>query len=272
MRDFLTVSDELVAFADKLATHFEGYGYTVAIEKQSLEYPYTPTMVCKRGSMTVIVEVAAGMSDRIREWVAYGRSCASDTRVALGTPGGPPLSTGDHTLLRELGAGLYIDSQSGIAEMVNHTDLAVNIGLPDLSQYPPRVRRALGGSFEQISRGNWREGFEDGCVALEDEARKYLKRHVATGRIALVTPTGRVVTPTAARTERMTLGLLKDAFLAIQNPNLSDSKIAAALRKLNPDRIRVAHKKRSRQAEQALRRNVGRQVWLLVAALKELLS
>jgi hypothetical protein len=273
MRDFLTVPDELLAFAEELASYFERYGYTVAVERQSLEYPYTPTMVCKRGTTTMIVEIASSMpSDRMRAWVAYGRSCWSDTRVALGAPGGSPLSLDDHASLRDLGAGIYIDSPSGIVEAVSPADLAVNLVLPDLSTYAPKVRKALGGAFEQIQRGNWREGFEDGCVALEEAARRYLERHVATGRISWVSSKGKVINRTPSQIERMTLGQLKDAFLAIQNPNLSDSKIAAVLKKLNPDRIRVAHKKRSQRAEQALRRNVGRQVWLLVAGLKELLS
>ena len=108
MRDFLTVPDELLVSAEKAADHFEGFGYQVTIEKQSLEYPYTPTLVCKRQSMTMLVEVASSVpKDRIVAWAAYGRSCASDTRVVLCIPVGSSLSVGDHAELRQLGVGLY---------------------------------------------------------------------------------------------------------------------------------------------------------------------
>ena len=49
-------------------------------------------------------------------------------------------------------------------------------------------------------------------MALEDEARKYLTKHIAAGRIVTMTPKGKVSTPTAEQVARMTMGALKDTF------------------------------------------------------------
>jgi hypothetical protein len=271
--EFLTVPDELVAVADEMVNFLTQFGYSVKIEKQDMEYPSTPTIYAKRQSTTLFVEVDGTVNAaRVQEWVSYARSCQADTQVALAIPswGNAPIE--QQTRLRQLGVGLYMHTAGeGVMEAFAPIDQAVNIALPNLNLYSNRVRKALGPSHEQIRRGQWREGFEDACNALEHEGRKYLNRHVASGRITTRTPKNTVNTPTPERVDKMPLGMLKDTFAAIQAPNASDSKIAAALGKLNPDRIRAAHKKRTPQQEATLRKNVGKQLWLVTAALKELL-
>ena len=271
--EFLTVPEELLDVAMTSIDYFHQFGYTVMVERSSIEYPYTPTLVCKRHPTTVIVDVEHMIPlDRVNDWVAYGRSCWSDTRVALFLPASIAISVNDQLDLQRLGVGIYLFDGNRVVEMLVPADLAVNIGLPALNRYSNKVRKSLGGSFEQIRRGNWREGFEDACVALEDDARRYLTKHVDSGRIVTVSPTGNVTTPSRKKIDGMTMGGLKTTFLAIRAPNGADAKIAGVLKRLNPDRIRVAHKRRSPQAEQALRRNVGRQLWTIVAGVKEMVG
>jgi hypothetical protein len=267
MRSFVTVSDDLEALADVLATHLEGYGYRLKIEEQKLEYPSTPTMVGRRSHTTLIVEVAARIElEKLMAWSAFAKSCPRDTRVALGMPSNPT-DAAEHDKLREEGVGLYVVQSGTVTEVLAGRDLAVSIGLPTLADYPTAVRRSLGAAFEQIGRGNWREGFEDACVALESEARRYLKRHMATGRIVIVNAKGIRLTGTSV--DRMTIGKLAATFLRIPTMNVSDSKIAGTLKQINDDRIRVAHKKGTGRAEAALRRNVGRMVWTITANMEE---
>jgi len=103
----------------------------------------------------------------------------------------------------------------GVLEASAPVDQAVNIALPSLNLYSNKVRKALGPSHEQIRRGQWREGFEDACNAVEHEGRKYLNKHMS-GRIKTVTSTNKINTPTPKRVDKMTLGGLKDTFTAIR--------------------------------------------------------
>jgi hypothetical protein len=142
---------------------------------------------------------------RLRTWVAYGRSCSADTRVAL-AGFAADISGEDVMQLRDLGVGLYsIGENRQLLEAVSPIDLAVNIDPPDLSNYSKRIRKALGGAYEHIERGQWREGFEAACVALETNARAYLKNSVESGRISFRNISGSARTFTATRIEKMTL-------------------------------------------------------------------
>lgn len=70
----------------------------------------------------------------------------------------------------------------------------------------------------------------------------------------------------------MTLGQLAVAFGEIQNQNYTDSAVGKVLALLNRDRVGVAHHKRKATTEARLRRNVGKHMWNVAAALKELLG
>lgn len=109
-------------------------------------------------------------------------------------------------------------------------------------------------------------------MAYEDAARKYLKKHIKTGRIVTMSAKGRVNTPSESKVDRMPMGVLKETFQRISAPNSGDARTAAVLQLLNPDRIKAMHKIRSPQAEQSLRKNVGRQLWRIAEGIKELVD
>jgi hypothetical protein len=271
MAEFLTLPEELLEVAEVAVLYFEGFGYDVEPETSDVEYPYTPALRCRRESTTLFVEIATHVDrDRVKEWSAYCRSCSKDTRAAIVLPSDVDIGTADLALSNELGIGMYQTIDDSLRELLSPVDLAVQFELPQLTRYPNKVRKRLGSSFEQVRRGNWLEGFEEACVALETVARSYLASGVSTGRLTMSTSTGKDSTPSAKKIESMTLGQLKDQFLSIDNPNHADSLVGQSLQRLNPDRIRAAHKRKHHASQAALRRNVGKQMWLITNALKEL--
>lgn len=268
---FLTVPDDLVEIAESAYGYFDELGYSVSIEESIVEYPYTPTLTLKRSPTRLIVDVANGVShDVVRQWVAYGKSCTSDTRFALAIPAWVEVANDDQIALRANGVGVYLATSNEVVETLVPADLAVNIDLPLLPLYPNSVRKVLGSSFETIRRGQWREGFGEACVALENAAKEYLKAHVATGRIAFVSPAGRTVSYSNEEIDEMSMGQLKNAFGFINLPTGRDSQITAVLERVNPDRIREAHPDPSGDAEKVLRKNVRHQLWAIVSGVEQL--
>jgi hypothetical protein len=148
--------------------------------------------------------------------------------------------------------------------------MALNVSLPKLETPPSQMRKILGPVYEQFNRSQWREGFEDACQAVETHARRYLAKGLASGRIALVTAKGKSRSLTTAQIDKLTLGQLAVAFAEIQNQNHADASIAKVLARINKDRVGVAHHKAKPATEARLRKNVGRHMWSVIAALKEL--
>jgi hypothetical protein len=225
----------------------------------------------------LLVEIASDIPlFRVDEWVRYGRSCASDTRVALCVPSelrdkGPiELKESSYAYLRQCGVGLYRASTTQIVEMIPPIDLGLNVQLPELRRLPKGARKALGPAYEKFSRGDWREGFEEASLAVEEKARAYLKEGIKSTRIVIVGYKGRIATPTVKQVDKMTLGMLAKMFANIQHQNHHDALLAAVLPQLNPDRIGVVHKKGTAAAERSLRKNVGRLMWTAIQALRAL--
>lgn len=269
--EFLTVAEELLGPATAAAQFYDSLGYAVTAEPRELGYPFAPTLRCKRQSTTCFVEVSADAAlERLREWVSFGRSAKADTRVLLAIPDGVTLSARKQMALKQLGVGLLIAGAGGVSEFMSPQDLAVNVELPDLAKDPKRLRAVLGSVYEHFERSQWREGFEEACVALESSARSYLWDALETGRTAVLTDAGNVKKLTKAKVFRLTMGGLARDFANMQKQNHSDSIIGATLTQLNRDRIRVVHKKRAPAAERALRTNVGGQMWKIVGALREI--
>lgn len=263
-RKFKTVPDELLHVADAAADHMNDNGYTVRAERQELGYPYCPAIFCKRGNSTCIVEVAATVNkSRVQEWVAYGRSCGRDFRVAIAVSFAVDASTRDE--LSTLGVGLMECESGAIRERVAAIDLSVNVQLPPMSAMPAAVRKLVGEAYEHFRRGNWMEGFQSATQSLESEARKYLKRHLA--RLVFV---GKPVTKT--KIDRMTLGALAKQFANIQNKNQDDSRIGDTLAAINSDRIGVVHHRARKRAEDRLRRNVGQHMWAICQAMRHVVK
>jgi hypothetical protein len=270
-RAYLTVPEELLVEADAVGDYLEEYGYTVTVEERELGFPYAPTFLCKRNGTLLVVEVDNKLAfDRLGEWSKYGHSCGTDTRVAVATPDGVARVPADDARLSNLHVGLLLVTEHGVVEVFPPMDMSVNLQLPELRRFSNPVRAALGPVYEMIRRGQWREGFEEGCKTIESLAREYLKRHVVSGRIKVLDSKGRVRTPSVKDIERYTLGSLALRFGRIQNKSHRDIVVGEVLQKINGDRITVVHKKAT--GEVKLRQNVGQNMWTLVRGISELLD
>ncbi len=266
---FLTVPDELLGVASAVADHLEARGYRVTAERHDIGYPFTPTLYAKRGSTTAFVEVDATVRvERLAEWVAYGRSRSRDTRVWVALAVDAPRGRGEDIALKKLGVGVLLIEGESVNEMLPSQDLALNLALPDMSAAPRPVRELLGRAYEHFDRAEWRESFQDACLALETSARRHLWAGIRSGRITLVSPAGRQLSRTKAQIDRLTMGQLGDQFAMIQPQSRADRVIGDALRRVNSDRIPATHHKLTAAAETRLRRNVGRQMWLIFGALR----
>jgi hypothetical protein len=267
---FNTVPEELLGVAAASAEHFRTLGYTVRIEKRELGFPYTPTLLCRRKPTTLVVEVDHVVRhDRIKSWVAYGKSAGRDFRVALCGARDHLANQPDANLMRTLGIGCFLFDGSLLRETLAASDLALNVQLPAPSSLPVAVKRLLGHAYEQFGRGEWREGFQTAAEAFEEASRRYLRKHTKNGRIVFLDKHGKPRGLTQQRIKRMTMGNLAVAFSQIRNKNKADSVIGQALLAINPDRIGMAHRRSQVRTESRLRVNVGRHMWSLVEASKE---
>jgi len=270
-RVYSTLSVRLQEYAEAAAIHFENHGYKVYTEKRELGFPYTPTLLCRRHSTTIIVEVSNRvLLDRVNAWISYARSCNRDTRVAICLPPKTTISPEVENHLRQRGAGLYTMQGADAIERIPPRDMALNVALPPLNTLPRQLQRLLGSAYEQFHRSQWREGFEDACQALEVEARRYLKAGIRSGRISVMGASG-PRNPTPQQIDRMTMGRLANAFTNIQNQNHLDAQIGQVLAAINADRVGVAHHKSKAKTEKSLRAHVGQHMWAIVVAMKDML-
>src|ERR1700728_1545741 len=107
--EFRTVPDELLGIASAAMDLLKSRGYTVTPERRETGYPFAPTLHGKRGSETGFVEGESKVAvDRMRQWVAYGRSCKADTRVWCALPEDAKRSGKEDRQLKELGVGLIL--------------------------------------------------------------------------------------------------------------------------------------------------------------------
>lgn len=270
---FTTVSIRLLEYAEVTVDYFKNLGYKVYPEKNELEFPYTPTLVCVRGATTLIIELSNKLLDenKTSSWVSYGKSCSKDTRFAICLP---PKAEHPATLeknLKDMGVGLYIvQDENQLMERIPPSDLALQLQLPQLNSLPSKLRSRLGSAYEQFGRSHWREGFEEVCQVLETEARRYLKNGVKTGRITIMGKRG-VSNPTSQRIDKMTMGQLAITFANIQNQNYLDAQIGKTLDHINGDRIGVVHHKAKAKTEKHLRANVGQHMWTTIGLLKKMI-
>jgi hypothetical protein len=267
---YTSLSIALSECADIVESYLVLRGYKVSIESHELGFPYTPTFLCKRIKTTLLVEIIATVDERrIGSFVGFAKSAGRDTRIALGHPKELNITAEIEKRLREQGIGLFAVDDGKVVERIAPRDLALNIQLPDLSQELPLVRAALGPAYEQFDRVQWREGFGDACQALENEARKYLTKNVRRGRISFIVK-GKPKVYGIQQIGKMTLGQLGHAFANVVAKNHADSVIESALKMINRDRVGVVHKKSHAVTENRLRTNVGRHMYTILAALKEI--
>lgn len=272
-RPFLTVPDELLEHAECAADGLTMLGYRVTVEVRELGQPYTPTLVTRRKRTRMVVEVMSTIDlPRVEEWVRYARSTGRDFRVAVVVPETSDVDGPTVGHLKTLGVGLFRSRVGDLVEQIAAKDLGLNVSLPDPKKIPPKVRPLLGPVYEQFDRSNWREGFGDACTALEQEARKYLKQGMESGRVVLVGRGGMAAKTTSKEIETMPMGLLAEAFAKIRNPNKTDSAVGEILGRLNRDRVGEAHHKGKPVTENRLRKNVGSHMWSILEGLRLLLG
>lgn len=268
--NYKTLPDELLEYAEPILKYFRNRGYRARVEPNHLGFPYTPTLLCKRGKhTTIIVELDSRIRmERLEDWVRFCHSSGKDTRLALCVPHTANLTAQDEEPLRQKRIGLYgILADRTIVERIAPADLALNVALPELGLLPVRLRELLGPAYDQFDRAQWREGFEEACQALEVEARRYLKKWSHTGRIRILSKKG-PITLSDREINKMTMGNLAKTFAAIQIQNHVDSRIEQALKTINRDRIGVVHHKSRATTERRLRSNVGGHMWAIIDALK----
>jgi hypothetical protein len=267
--DFLSAPEDLLPATLSHGTAFEEDGWKVAIEPYDLAYPRTPFFIAKRGHETRIIEIQSSIDIPVlREWARYCKSCDRDTRISAGLDAGIMPSVEELEMLRELGVGIMTLGANGSSELLGPKDLAIDLDLPDL---PAKLRATLGEAYDHFDRGLWREGFEAACTALEQEARVYLRTHANRGRISFVTASGNPKNYTVSAISKMTMGSLAKAFDEIQIPNVADTRIGQSLKRVNEDRITVAHYKgKSAAREKKLRKNVAQHMFVVVSAFRYL--
>jgi hypothetical protein len=269
--DFVTVPDELLGVAAAAMSWLKSLGYAVTPERHETGYPFTPTLYGKKQATTVFIEVDGDVAlERVREWAAYGCSRQSDTRVWWAIPGSAK-RTGEQDLrLNELGIGLLLVKDGKATVIIPGKDLALNVKLPEIERLPRRVQRALGPAYEHFDRGEWRECFQEACLVLEQEARKYLWKGVRAGRIVIASAKGEQEKLTKEKIDRFTMGELADRFERIVQQAHTDRVVGDALKQVNPNRVGVVHHKHKAAPEAKLRRDVGSQMWLIIGALKDI--
>lgn len=272
-RKFLTVADELLVCAEAVADHLASHGYRIRIEHREVDYPYTPTLHCYRRPTTLFVEVDRELKlERLDEWVRFSQSCGRDTRVAVCVPEDFILSSNDEAQLRQRQVGLFRLMSGTVVDSIPAMDLALHVSLPPLTSLDPRIRAKLGPTYEKFDRSEWRDAFKAACQLVEAEARRYLIAGLKRRKLTFVDDKGKVYSLTGPKVRKMTLGALGRSFAEIQKQNHADRVIATVLELINPERVGATHFEALGKTETKLRQNVGRHMYRLIAALKELLA
>jgi hypothetical protein len=260
--DFISCPDHLIASAIAHGERLQQRGYGVAIEQFDLAFPSTPHFIARRNKETLIVEVMDVLDwARLAEWSKYAKACSTETRVMVGLSRDIGLTVSETSKLSQLGIGATVWDGTTLFEVVSPQDLALNMEPPSI---PPGLEKRLGHAYDQIEHGNWREGFEESCLVLEQEARAYLRAQVRNGKIRIVPKN-----PSSVAIGKMTLGQLADQFDRVWSPNSVVSRIGQALHRVNADRISVVHYKNvNARREGDLRRRFGKNMMVLINALK----
>ena len=270
---FSTVPDELLHIAIGAHAHFSMLGFRLIPEQSEIEYPRTPTLVGRRRHSTYLLRWRKIGRENACAWARYGRSCDSDVQVAFAIPNNPGAKQADMELCRKERIGIYTFDVAGEAtEIVAPVDLALHVELPELRTFPPKVRAIVAPFYEKFERGDWRDGFADACLAIEDECRKNLRSRIGKPGVRILDKSGRPINLTIKQINRSTLGKLAGYYLAISTPNTLDSLLAKTLPTINPERIAAVHNRRLPATEKKLRKLAGRRMHSILNCLRELLK
>jgi hypothetical protein len=151
--------------------------------------------------------------------------------------------------------------------LVPPIDLSLNIALPPLDRHRQRTKRALVKAYARFGRSDWKGGFEEACTIVETSARRYLS---TSGTVQVLGKSGAPKKVAPNQINRMPLGALAEVFCGKLHQNQVDALLCSGLRKINPDRINVAHGKLSNAAEKRLRRNINKHMWTIDNLLRKI--
>jgi len=270
---FDTVPIELVEHAVIAYRYFNTRGYSIEIEPSPVHFERCPALLLKRNHTKVVIEVCLKIDmSALRGWVSLGRSLTEDFRVAICIPKSVASANNFakcQSECKELKIGIYVSENEVLTEWVSPGDLNINVVLPPIEDLHKNTQKALGATYEQFERSQWREGFEDACKSLEQKIRPYLSKAIKSKRLTIF-ENGKAKNPTAAKISKMTLGNLGRAFQNAQPLNAMDSQISKTLDLINMDRVGVAHKINKVQTEKSLRKNVGMHMHAIVRTLEKL--
>ncbi len=269
---FITLPEELLPTGEIATKVLNERGFKVKIEESTLEYPSTPTICAKRGVSTHFIFVVDRFDrPELESWISFCRSCDEDVRIALYTPKLENLGMRCLKFCQKWGIGIYTLEGDDFKMMVNEIDLAFQGELPDRKSLGTPTQRLLGSAYDEYSRGNWREGFGKAVEVLEEQSRKYLRKE-AKGGMCKYQAGKKVKILAASEVNKMSLGAIKDVVCGITPQNSLNANLCSALRKLNPTRIAKVHNPNSTATEKNLRKRVGRDMWLIVNMVKQLVA
>ncbi len=270
-RRYVTLSQDLIEFADSAADYLEEEGYRVSVELASLHYPNTPTLVGKRGATEYIVEVASiAVSSNFVNWSHYGRARGKETFVALVLPEACNVSTDELAKLRVRGIGMCSATATALSVVLEPVDLSMTVGIPDLKSEKLKVQKILKPPFKKIADGSIVDGFKDAAAAFEDEARTHLKNGVATGRLVFVTPAGNPKVLTAKKISKLTLGQLGEAYSEIVAPTQADELARRAISSILKDRNDATHASRKPVILRRIKKNTPLHAQAILNAVRAL--
>lgn len=267
---FSTVPDELLHVAVGACAYLKMKGFSVTVEAKHVEFPRTPTLVGKRQHSTLFVEVTSKLEKELAEaWIRYASSCDTDIQFAFAMPNNPGVSQTDVEFCTKHKVGVYTFTVPGEGtEIIVPVDLAIRVALPELEKLPTAVRTIVAPFYAKIEKGDWRDGFADACLAIEDVSRKHLKVIIGKpGLSVLDRKSGKPIKLTAKIINKATLGQLGVWFSGISTPTPLDSMLANALPLINPERIGAVHKRLSAASERKLREKIGRRMHAIVNCL-----
>lgn len=265
MLTFVTVPDEALAVARACAEHLKANGHLFKVEYSDESLPEAATLYVKDGrEHTYYIFDSRIDMDRLILWSGFGRSCSSSTQVILCVSERVQSDAATIAKIRGLGIGLStVDGNGSVLEVAAPADLSMHVELPPLRRHRPVIRRKLAKVHSKFERGDWKGGFESACKIVEHSARGYLAKYAKAERVQVVGKKGIARNVLPEDVERMPLGALKDIFCGKLMPTRVDSLLCAGLKKINSDRVNVAHEKLTARTERRLRDNVGKHMWTI---------
>lgn len=268
---FITLGADLEEHALAFATKLRDGGASVRAEFDDGSTPRIPTLLGSAGASRHYADVANSIKlPLVTQWVSYCKCRTNETFYSCVLPASKgAIKATLLANLRSLGVGVYLSDAGALTEILAPRDLSMNLSLPPLAGEKRSLQRLLDPIYRKFERGDWFDGFKDGCQLLESKARKRLEDRVAANSV-LFAKAGTAKTYSIAKIRKMTLGGLAVAYSEIVLPTAQDQVILRALQELNPDRVGAVHKTDDRRVKNRLRKKVGVHMWMVVKGLREL--